>query len=747
MMIRRVLQLLVMTTVSALNGVRAQEPIDLVHPMIGTAANGQTYPSVAPPFAMTQWTPVTRPGEIKCNAPYYYGDKRFFGIRGSHFLSGSCTRDYGSMQLMFGSGTLDLAHGLPSAALDHTAEEAHPDVYRLRLPESGLEVLVSGTERAGIVSLRSLRTGRFWVLVENNARAGDGVTALQGDEVTGSNKVRRLYAGEGELAGFAGHYVFRFDRHYLSRKLFPDQPSSAKAGTSTRPGGAVALYFDLTAGEALTVRIGSSFVSSAEARHNLDAEIGSRSFGVVTARTRAAWNTALGAITISGNGPAAPIFYTALYHSLLLPRIYSDVSGAYPSFGGGKLVEHAAGFTYYDDFSVWDTFRAVHPLLTLLDPTRDGLMCRSLVAKGEQGGFLPIFPAWNSYTSEMVGDHATAILADAIAKDIRGFDYETAYRLMRRNASAIPSPAAYREGRGRRALNSYLRYGYIPLEDHVPFAFHKDEQVSRTLEYAYDDALVGRTALLLGHIDDAQLFSRRGENWRKVLDAKTGFARGRHLNGSWVSPFDPADQASYVTEALPFQYTFFVPQNLPGLIAFEGGPQPFVAKLDELFHRNLYDHGNEPSHHLAYLYDFAGQPAGTERHVRDILERQYHDAPDGLAGNDDAGQVSAWYVISALGLYEVTPGVPVYVIGTPLFADATLHLPNGHTLHINAAGLSASARYIASASLNGRPLNRFWLRHSELTNGGELHFTMTSSPDSGWATHSALPDTARTPPR
>ena len=329
----------------------------------------------------------------------------------------------------------------------------------------------------------------------------------------------------------------------------------------------------------------------------------------------------------------------------------------------------------------------------------------------------------------MVGDHADAVIADAWAKGIRGFDLDDAYRLMRHNAMELPAThALYLDGRGRRGLDSYLKYGYIPLEDHMADAFHKNEQVSRTLEYAYDDSLVATLARALNKTDDATLFDHRAQNYRNVIDPAVGFARGRHADGTWVTPFEPLKPASYVTEALPIQYTFFVLQDIPGLIALLGGNAPFVAKLDTLFDGHFYDHGNEPSHHIAYLYDNAGAAWKTQLRVRNVLDTQYKNTPDGIAGNDDCGQISAWYIFSALGFYPVTPGTPRYQIGSPLFDRATLHLPSGRQFRITAKGASSGMKYIRSATLNGRPLNRYWLTHGELLAGGDLVFQMSAVP-------------------
>ena len=329
----------------------------------------------------------------------------------------------------------------------------------------------------------------------------------------------------------------------------------------------------------------------------------------------------------------------------------------------------------------------------------------------------------------MIGDHADAVIVDAYRKGIRGFDPQEAYALMRRNAMEGPATEAlYRDGRGRRALQSYLRYGYIPLEDHVPDAFHDNEQVSRTLEYAYDDFLVGEMAEALGDTGDAKLFNRRAQNYRNVIDPTVGFARGRYANGSWQTPFHPEANSSAFTEGDSYQYTFFVPQDINGLIAAVRGPAAFEAKLDALFAVGSYAQGNEPSHQIAYLYDFIGKAWKTQSHVHDILRTNYHYGPSGLPGNDDAGQMSAWYVLSALGFYPVTPGVPIYAIGTPSFDRVTISLPHGRQFQLEAPGAESGMFYIRLMTVNGKPLVRPFLSHAALLAGGKLTFAMSREP-------------------
>lgn len=718
--------------------VRAQSLADLVNPLVGTSAEGQTYPGVGVPFGMTQWTPATQDSEKKGVAPYYDANSQFRGIRGSHFPSGSAMQDYGSFQLLAGSGQFVLKDIAPSSSFTHSAERATPYFYQVELPDLRVSVSATGTTRCGMLRFIFHDGGAAWIDVQNNARQGDGELTVDAarKEIAGSSRVRRLYAGQGKLTGFSGYVVVEFDHPFHVGGTWSGsqvRPGNLQQVSDASPSGSY-VTFDVKPGEAVLARVGTSFVSVDEARKNLRAEIPTWEFEKVEQASHAAWDRALGSIEVTGNSTDRRIFYTAMYHAFQLPRIFSDASGTYPRFGGGQSTEVASGFTYYDDFSIWDTFRAVHPLFTIIDPRRDTDMIQSLIAKGEQGGFLPDFPAWNSYTAEMDGDHAVAIIGDAYLKGIRGFDIQEAYRLMRKNALVSPSEAEYLDGKGRRALGSYLKYGYIPLEDSVPGAPspHHNEQVSRTLDYAYDDFVLAQMAAALGKTNDAELFRKRAQNYRNVIDPVSGFARGRHADGSWAKPFDPTQPASYITEGLPFQFTFYVPQDIPGLIALEHGRCGFIAKLDELFQKNLYNQGNEPSHHIAYLYDYAGAAFKTQQHVANERAAGYKDEPGGLIGNDDAGQMSAWYILSALGFYQVTPGIPRYAIGTPLFPDAKIHLPNGRVFHIVAQRSSAQDIYIQSATLNGKPLRRFWLTHAEIASGGTLVFHMATEPNPAW---------------
>lgn len=716
------------------------EPEDLVNPMVGTANDGQTSPSAGVPHAMTQWTAATREGEKKGQAPYYYADTEFRGVRGSHFLSGSATQEYGSVQIAFGNGSKLRLPALSTLKLDHTHEKSLPYLYTASFPDEGLEAALSGTERCGFLQIKSARGGALWVAIENFAQIGDGNVIVDAErrQVYSQSAARRIYAGLGKLAGFSGHSVIEFDHPFEVGGVWSKRHLSGPGVAKDANSQGVWIVFQLKPQEAIQIRIGTSFTSQQEAEKNLCTEIGGWQLSAVVDHARATWHQQLHAIDVEGSATDRRIFYTAMYHALLLPRIFSDADGTYLSFGGSRNVEHMTDHIYYDDFSIWDTFRALHPLLTVIDPARECEMIQSLIDKGKQGGFLPIFPAWNSYTAEMDGDHGIAIIGDGWVKGLNCFDKASAYLLMRQNAFSEPATQdEYVDGKGRRALTSYLKYGYIPLEDHVPDAMHKDEQVARTLDYAYDDWILARIARTLGESKDADLLDARAQNYKNVIDPDTGFARGRHADGTWITPFDPTKPASFVTEGVPFQFTFYVLQDIPGLIRILHGDDAFVKRLNALFDQKLYDHGNEPSHHIAYLYDYASAPWLTQKKIHELVVEQYKDSPAGLAGNDDAGQMSAWYLFSALGFYPVTPGSPVYAIGTPHFKNAVLHLKNGKDFEIEARNLSEDAFYIRRLSLNGKPLHRFWLTHSELVQGGKLSFDMTDTPTRDWFTEKA----------
>ena len=360
-------------------------------------------------------------------------------------------------------------------------------------------------------------------------------------------------------------------------------------------------------------------------------------------------------------------------------------------------------------------------------------MMQSLVLKYEQGGWLPIFPCWNSYTAAMIGDHVIAAIGDAYVKGIRDFDIQKAYEGMRKNA--FESPATFEEyanGMGRRALKSYLEYGYIPLQDSVQEAYHKNEQTSRTLEYAYDDFVLSQVAKSLGKTSDYEALARRSMNYKNVIDPNTGYAQGRNADGTFLKENNAFSFSRFITEGAPCHYTWYVPHDVEGLMTSLGGKSQFIAKLDSMFSEQRYWHGNEPCHQVAYLFNYAGQPWKTQQKVRHILETEYSNTPGGLAGNDDAGQMSAWYLFSAIGFYPVCPGTPYYVLGSPSFKNLSIRLENGKTFRMLAPNASEKNIYIQQVKLNGKKYTKNYISHEDIVGGAVLEFEMGPEPNKKW---------------
>jgi len=382
---------------------------------------------------------------------------------------------------------------------------------------------------------------------------------------------------------------------------------------------------------------------------------------------------------------------------------------------------------------MWDIYRAQLPLLEILKLQLINDVVQSLISKGQQGGWMPIFPCWNSYTAAMIGDHTASVIASAYQKGIRNYDVNEAYRLLRQNAFSMPANRQdYIDGKGRRALDSYLKYGYIPLEDSVPEAFHKKEQVSRTLEYAYDDYAVSALAKALGRTSDYNNLIKRAGNYANVFDPAVGLVRGRYADGKWVAAYNPDKKESFITEGTPRQYTFYVPQDVPGLAKLMGGKPKLEAALDSLFLKDEYWHGNEPGHQIPFMYNYTDAPFKTQEHVRQILAEEYSDGPGGLSGNDDAGQMSAWYVFAAIGFYPLNPVSGEYMLSTPLFDEVVIKVDGGKTFTITSKKSSRKAMYISSLSLNGKIYSKNFIRYVDIMKGGKLEFALTTKPGKSW---------------
>ena len=714
----------------------------------GSEEHGQTLPAVLVPNGQTFWTPQTRDTEQKCVAPYYYQDSLFQGIRASHWLVGGCTQDYGSFTVKVAPSNipqLGEAYNAKKASVVSASPSwgmlegaiSHPHYYAVTLPHEQVHLELTGLSHTAILRVTPLADGPLTIAIEANSDEQEGHVTIDGEqqEVYGYNPVHRIYQGWGERAGFSGHFVLRYDEHPIAME---------------EKGQTVSLTFDAKKGHSIVLRMATSFTSREGAERNLLAEATNLSFEQMEQLCMNQWIKRLHTIDIDDPDTArVNQFYGALYRASFLPREMSDCDGSYPLFGAPSNLPQLGeasnaekssvalaapvwgrleGAVRYGDFSLWDTYRALHPLLCIIAPEKSAAMMQSLVGMAQEGGWMPIFPCWNSYTAAMIGDHAASVLADAYVKGIRGFDANAAYTYLRKNAFEKPNSfEEYKNGMGRRALDSYLKYGYIPLEDSVKEAFHQQEQTSRTLEYAYDDFCVAQLARLLSDNshgltrtetdfsleEDYKELMRRSENWRNVINPKTGRADGRYAEGAWLGNTDLTSRQPYITEGAVCHYTWYVPQNIPGLIEVMGGREAFTARLDSMFSEGRYWHGNEPCHQVAWLYSLAGKPEKTRQQVTRILQTEYNDTPGGLSGNDDAGQMSAWQVFANLGFYPVCPGTPEYVLGGAQFRQITLNQPGCEPFVIRR---SADGQY----HLNKKPLTQPVITHDDLLRGGLL---------------------------
>lgn len=629
---------------------------------------GNSIPCVTEPNGMTFWTPQTRVTEKKGVTPYYYEDEKWMGFRSSHWMVGSATQDYGSFYL------------LPDAepvVMDHSREIAQPHYYRFG------EYEMVGRSRSAILRLKGCDKIEFGSI--NGYEEGKVFYDERLGVLRGENPVHRIYQGWGLHAGFSGWITVHFNCPVKGVEYSSDHRTAI-------------LTFD-TQGEVLEARLGTSFHSYDRAEANLQAEILDWDFEKTKKSVHAVWERIFAQIELSGGRTSdARLFYSSLWRASLLPRATNDV---------GEVAD-------YDDFSLWDTFRALHPLITILHPGLAGIMVRALVDKYERGGWLPIFPAWGNYTSAMIGDHATSVLADAFVKGIEGFDAAKAYEAARKNAFETPDDSLYQDGRGRRALQTYMDYGYLPVEEPVDYAFHQKEQTSRTLEYAYDDWCVSLLAKRFGTRREYRVLKKRASNWKNVFDPATKYPQGRHDDGQFMSENNYLEKTFFITEGTPCHYSWFVPHDIKGLVRFLGRKE-FEKRLDSMFVCKRYWHGNEPCHHVAYLYDWVGRRDKTASVAGDILLDQYRNTPGGLSGNDDAGQMSAWYVFSSLGFYPVCPGSGEYALGLPAFDEITIHLENGRDFRIKKESDGSS-----KCRLNDKTLKEPFLGHDAIMRGGKI---------------------------
>ena len=732
---------------------------DYVNPFIGTDGDGHTYPGATVPFGMVQLSPDTDIRPFRESFPwaagYRYSDKTIAGFSHTHF-SGTGHSDMGDVLLMPTTGEVQLAPGTPEdpdsgyrSRFSHDDETASPGYYAVTLKDSGIRAELTATNRVGVHRYTFPASDRAHVILDlvSSIYNYDGKVLWSQLRVESDTLVTGYRETKGWAPDRSIYFAIRFSKPFTSYGLANEAEEKYKGFGKRGPllegypeisGRKLKGYFNFAtkAGEAIEVKVALSPVGIDGALQNLAAEAPGWDFEAIRAAAKQTWSEALEKITVSSDAKQKEMFYTSLYHSMLAPVTYMDVDRRYR--GLDQAIHTADRFTNYHIFSLWDTFRAEHPLLTILEPERDGDMIQSMLAHRAQSVH-HILPVWSFGSTEtwcMIGYHAVPVIADAYLKGIGGFDKEEALAAMKASATYVN----YGD------LGDYMKLGYVPVD-------REPEAASKTLEYAYDDWTIAAMAKAMGRAGDHDTFARRAKSFENVFDPATGFMRAKKSDGHFREPFDPlyAQYGSDYTEGNAWQYSWFVPHDVKRLITLMGGNARFVERLDQLFSLKAddpkykqvediagligqYAHGNEPSQHIAYLYDYAGQPWRTQERIHQIMSTLFDDTPAGIQGNEDCGQMSAWYVFSALGFYPVCPGSLEYVIGRPSLTKAVIHLPSGRTFTVTADNLSDANVYIQSVTLQGKPYDKSFIRHEDIVQGGTLAFVMGPTPNRTWAT-------------
>jgi predicted alpha-1,2-mannosidase len=719
---------------------RAKEPVDYVDPYIGSIGHllTSTQPTVQYPFGMVRLAPLT---------PARSGD-RYFAHDISGFPAGAAT-------LMATTGEPDTDLTKSASSFDHDQETATPYYWSAMLERYGIEAEATVTEHAAYYRFTFPANGHSHLLMRDSGSF----------EVTGPAAVAGQSGGGGGRGGGGRGGVTTYFYAEFSKPLgeYSTWQGSTMGHESKLSGANIGLITNgaTAKGEKISVRIGISDISIEQAHKSLQEEIPEWGFDQVKARARAVWSRELGKIAITGGTEKQrTIFYTALYRSLGRMTDYTE-DGKYYS-GYDQQVHDAGGHDFYAGDGLWDTYRSMHPLQLILDPKRQQDMVRSYIRMYEQGGWLPSFPTIAADSAVMIGHHSSALIADTYAKGYRDFDVEKAYEGMKKNAMEA-TMLPWRRGPLTELDRVYLEKGFFPAlakgETETVAAVNPGERrqaTGVTLENCYDDWCVAQMAKALKKDDDYAYFMKRAHNYQNVFDPRIGFMSAKSADGKWVEGLDPKmgggqGGRDYFTECNSWIYTFQVPHDVAGLANLLGGREKLAAKLDALFTEpagskysflgqfpdmtgliGMYAQGNEPSFHIPYLYNYCGQPWKTQRRLREIMDIWYTDTPLGICGDDDGGAMSSWYVLTAMGFYPVTPGLPVYVMGSPIFAETRISLEKGKVFTITARNVSARNKYIQSAVLNGKPLNKPWFEHSDMAGGGTLVLVMGPQPNTAW---------------
>ncbi len=743
---------------------QAPDPIKFVDPMIGTGAEGHTFPGATTPFGMVQLSPDTqiRPFKqsYKWAAGYRYEDTTILGFSHTHF-SGAGHSDLGDVLLMPISGDHvplepgDAEKTQPGyrSHFSHTREVAEPGYYNVFLDDSAVFAELTASERVGVHRYTFAQGAKRNVLLDLRSsiynypgkvlwsritiHADGTVTGMR--ETRGWAPGRQLYFAMRFSAPLSNHALYNKEEDPPPYHGFKTPGTSPEDTQSIQGRGLEGVFSFAPASAPLIVKVAISPVSEDNAIANMEAEVPAFDFDRVRATTQQMWRDQLARVEFDASPAMQRSLYTALYHALMAPSTSMDVNGEYR--GPDNQVHHAEGFHFVSSLSLWDIYRAEQPLMTVLEPAqRTNDLVQSLIASQHESpfGILPVWQYQGQETWCMIGYHAVPIIADAYMKGIRGYDIEAALGAM--VASATYGPYGN--------LASYMKLGYVPVD-------HDDEAASKTMEYAFDDWTIARMSKAMGKDTEAAQFEKRSRFWRNNFNASEGFVEPRLEDGTYRKPFDPAKAGagSGFTEGNAWQYSWYQPQDEQGLIDLMGGPGKLIARLDEMFDQKVdpatyanvedisgmigqYIHGNEPSHHLAYLYSYAGAPLKTQARLKQIVDSQYKPTPDGLVGNDDLGQMSAWLIFTSLGFYPVAPASNEYVLGRPFVDRAVLHLPNGKVLTIESVKLSDDHGFVKDVLLNGKSLDRTYVTHDELMNGGDLKFIFSNEKDAEWSRRS-----------
>ena len=658
---------------------QAQDFAKHVNPFIGTGGHGHTFPGATVPYGMVQLSPDTRiDGSWDGCSGYNYSDNLIYGFSHTH-LNGTGVSDYGDIMLMPTMGEPSFDNKVYSSTFSHANEKASAGFYSVKLDKHNINVRLTTSTRVGFHEYTFNKDGQANIILDLNHRD----KLLEGRiRVIDDKTIEVLRRSE---AWARDQYVYARIEFNVPLKVSRMNKSNSEKLEIT----GMSFSKQVKKGEKILVKVSLSPTSYEGAKLN-SSEIKHWDFEKVHKDAIALWNKELSKIEVTSNDKdKLAIFYTALYHTMMQPNIAQDLDGKYR--GRDNQIHVAEGFDYYTVFSLWDTFRGAHPLYTLIDKKRTADYINTFIKQYEQGGRLPVWELASNETDCMIGYHSVSVIADAMVKGIKGFDYEKAFEASK--ASAM---------RDVLGLDAYKKNGFISIDD-------EHESVSKTLEYAYDDWCIAQMAAILGHSDDYQYFMMRSQNWKNLFNGKNTFIQPKK-NGGWDTPFDPKEVNNNFTEANAWQYTFFVPQDIDGMIQAYGGKEKFEAKLDEMFTTESkttgreqvditgligqYAHGNEPSHHVAYLYNYVGKPEKTKEKVHYILDNFYTNSPDGLIGNEDCGQMSAWYVLSSIGRYQVTPAENHWVLTKPYFDSAKIHFEDGNNKLISKESKFQDNEYI-----------------------------------------------------